>query len=187
MRFSGLGCAPGDERRCGSVNLIRIEFAGLDDDLRFGHGDFAAGGGVGIEVVRGASIDKVAVAGRPSGFYQGDVGLNAAFEDVGDSVGILVLFAFGDHGADAGARIEAGNAGAACAHALGERALRAELDFQLAGQKLAFELDVLANVAGDHLADLMGFKEQAETPAVDAGVVAGDGEVADAGVAEGRG
>ena len=70
--------------------------------------------------------------------------------------------------------------------AFGECALRAELDLELAGEELPLELDVLADVAGDHLFDLMGFEEQAETEVVDAGVVAGDGEIFYAAVAQGQ-
>jgi hypothetical protein len=39
-----------DSRR---VNLVGIELAGLDDDLRFGDGDLAAGGRDWVEVARG--------------------------------------------------------------------------------------------------------------------------------------
>jgi len=70
-----------------------------------------------------------------------------------------VLLAFGDDGADAGASVEARNSGAAGAHAFGQRALGAELDLEFAGQELALELGVLADVARDHLPDLVGFEQ----------------------------
>jgi hypothetical protein len=57
------------------------------------------------------------------------------------------LLAFGDQGAHTGAREEGRDAGAAGAQFLGQRALRRELELQLAGQVLAFELLVLADVA----------------------------------------
>jgi hypothetical protein len=82
--------------------------------------------------------------------------------------------------------IEAGYACAAGAHAFGEGALRAELDFDLAGEVLALELDVLAYVARDHLFDLAIFEQKAEAESVDAGVVAGDGEMTRAVFAQGR-
>src|SRR6185312_12295439 len=91
------------------------------------------------------------------------------------------LFALGDVRADAGTRVKAGDAGAAGAHAFGERALRGELDLDLARKKLALELGILADVARDHLADLAGLEQQAQAPAVHAGVVAGNGQVARAG------
>ena len=81
--------------------------------------------------------------------------------------------------ADAGLGVEAGNARAARAHPLGERALRAELDLQLAGQILPLELLVLADVGRDHLLHLPGAQQLAEPLIVDAGIVRGDGQVLD--------
>jgi hypothetical protein len=81
-----------------------------------------------------------------------------------------VFLAFGDDGSDAGAGVEAGDACAAGAHAFGEGALGAEFDFELAGEVLAFELGVFADVAGDHLFDLAIFEQeprpQPSTPAL---------------------
>jgi hypothetical protein len=54
-----------------------------DDDLGFGDGDFAAHGGAGVEVARGAAVDEVAVGVGLPGFDEGDVGADAALEDVG--------------------------------------------------------------------------------------------------------
>jgi hypothetical protein len=88
-----------------------------------------------------------------------------------------MLLAFGDDGADAGLRVEAGDAGAARAHPLGKGALRVELELELAREVLAHELGVLADVGGDHLPDLPGLQQDAEAEVVDAGVVRGDGEV----------
>ena len=63
--------------------------------------------------------------------------------------------------------------------------LAGELELELAGQELALELLVLADVAGDHLLDLARFEQHAEAEAVDAGVVGDDGEVLDPRVAQG--
>src|SRR3546814_7557911 len=70
------------------------------------------------------------------------------------------------------------------AAAFGERALRAEFDLELARQILPFELLILADIGGDHFLDLLGAEQLAEALAVDAGIVAGDGEVLYAGVAD---
>ncbi len=185
MRFSGLRMVDeAVDEDAGGVDLVGVELAGLDDDLGFGDGDLAAGGRVGIEVAGGAAVDEVAVGVGLPGFHEREVGEDAALEDVGVAVEVLVLFAVGDERADAGARVEAGDAGAASSHAFGERALRGELDFELAGEELAFELGILSDVAGDHFFDLTGLQEKADAPVVDARVVAGDGEVAHAGVAQ---
>ena len=167
------------------VDLVGIEFAGLDDDLGLSDGDFAAGGGVWVEVAGGAAVDEVAVGVGLPGFDESDVSLDAALEDVGVAVEVLVLFALSDKGANAGAGVEAGDACTAGSHALGESALGGELDFEFSGEVLAFELGVFADVAGDHFFDLMGGEKEANSPVVNTGVVAGDGEVACAGVAEG--
>jgi hypothetical protein len=82
-------------------------------------------------------------------------------------------------GADAGLGVEAGNARAARAHPLGERALRAEFDLELAGQILPLELLVLADVGRDHLLDLPRAQQLAEPLIVDPGIVRGDGQVLD--------
>src|SRR4029077_6210034 len=90
------------------------------------------------------------------------------------------LLAFGDQRANASAGEERWDAGAAGTKLLGERALRRELELELAGQVLALELLVLADVARDHLLDLARLEQLAEAEAVDAGVVRDDGQVLDA-------
>ena len=55
--------------------------------------------------------------------------------------------AFADGGAHAGGRVECNDAGAARANALGQGALRTQLDLELAREVLALELFVLADVA----------------------------------------
>ena len=67
---------------------------------------------------------------------------------------------------------------AAGAQLLGERALRRELELELAGEELPLELLVLADVRRGHLADALRVQQDAETPVVDAAVVADDAEVA---------
>ena len=86
--------------------------------------------------------------------------------------------AFGDLGADAGLRVERGDAGSAGAELLGEGALRRQLELELAREELPLELLVLADVRRRHLADALRIQQDAETPVVDAAVVADDAEVA---------
>ena len=76
-------------------------------------------------------------------------------------------------------RVEAADARAARADALGERALRAELDLELAGEELLLEDLVLADVARDHLLDLPGLEQHAEPEVGGPAVVGDDGEVLD--------
>jgi hypothetical protein len=67
---------------------------------------------------------------------------------------------------------------------LGQRALRGEVDLDLALQVLLGEELVLAHVGGDHPADLLGLQQDAEAEAVGAHVVGDDRQVAGAGVAQ---
>ena len=60
---------------------------------------------------------------------------------------------------------------AAGAQPLGERALRAQLQLELAAEVLAGELAVLADVGADRAADAAGCEQQPEPAAVDAAVV----------------
>ena len=95
-----------------------------------------------------------------------------------------MFLALGHRGAHAGAREEARNARTARAHAFGQRALRAEFDFQFSRQELPFEFPVLAHVAGDHFANLPRLQQQAQRPSIHAGVVACHGQILLAGVAQ---
>src|SRR2546428_9095264 len=69
------------------------------------------------------------------------------------------------------------DAGTARPHPLGERALRDQVDLELAAQELASELGVLAHVRGDHLPDPLVPEQDAQPPVVDAAVVRDDGQV----------
>jgi hypothetical protein len=75
---------------------------------------------------------------------------------------ILHFLALGHQGADAGLGVEAGNARAAGAHPLGQRALRAEFHLQLTRKILALEFLVLAHIARHHLLDLPGAQQLAD-------------------------
>ena len=68
--------------------------------------------------------------------------------------------ALGDQGADTGRGEERADAGAAGAQPLGERALRGELDGQLAGEVLPGELLVLPDVGRDDAADPPRLQQQ---------------------------
>ena len=86
------------------------------------------------------------------------------------------FLAFGDQRAVAGVGEEGGNARAARTQLFGQRALRREFQLEFAGQVLALELLVFADVGGDHFLDLPRFKQQAEAEAVDARVVGDAGD-----------
>jgi hypothetical protein len=76
-----------------------------------------------------------------------------------------------------------GDARAARADALRQRALGIELQLQGTGQELLGEKLVFAHVGRDHFLDLLGFQQDAETRAIDASVIGNDGQSSDAGLA----
>ena len=90
------------------------------------------------------------------------------------------LLPFGDLGPDAGRRVEAADPGAPGAAALGQRPLRDQLDLQLARQVLLLEDLVLADVARDHLLDLLRRQQDAQSLVGRAAVVGDDRQPLDA-------
>src|SRR6202034_1274716 len=81
---------------------------------------------------------------------------------------------------------EGGNAGAAGADALRQGARRVEFDLEFAGEELLREGFVLADIGRDHLLDLAGVEQHAETLAVDPAIVGDDGKVFHSGTADGK-
>ena len=117
---------------------------------------------IGIKIARGLAVDEVALGIALPGMHEREVGDEAGLHDVALAVEGALFLALGDVGADAGLGEEGRNAGAARAHALGQRALRVELDLQLAGEELLREQLVLAHIGRDHLLDLARLEQQAE-------------------------
>ena len=134
----------------------------------------AGGGHHGVEVARGAAVDEVALRVAAPGFDEGEVGFEGGLEEVRFAVEVAGLLAVGDDGADAGGGVEGGDACAAGADALGEGALRDEVDFEFAGDDLLLEQLVFADVASGVGGDQAGFEHEAHAESVDAHVV-GDG------------
>src|SRR6185436_681900 len=123
------------------------------------------------------AIDEVAVAIALVRLHDRVVADDAALEHVVLTVELARLFAFRDLRSVAGRRLAPGDPRAARAQALRERALRSELDLELARDKLPLELLLLADVARDHLLDLTRREQHAEAELVDAAVVRNDGQV----------
>src|SRR6185436_12621187 len=103
--------------------------------------------------------------------HEGEVRLERLLEDVPAPVDLAGLLPLGDHGPVARRREEAADPGPAGADPLGERALRDELDLELARERELLEVLVLAHVARDHLPDLARLEEDPDPEVVDAGVV----------------
>src|SRR5882757_2880279 len=123
----------------GRDDVVGIDRARLDQVLDLRHRHLARGRHHRIEVARGLSIDEVALGIAFPRVHDGEVGDDPALEDIARTVDLALLLALGDQGARAGPREEGRNAGTAGADALGERALRIELDLELAREVLLRE------------------------------------------------
>src|SRR5690606_37145287 len=135
-----------------------------------------------VEVAHGLAEDEVPALVCFPALDDRKVCKDAAFEDIVLAVERADFLALGDRSADAGSGVKSRNTRAASAAAFRERTLRAEFDLEFACEILPLEFLVLADIGGDHLPDLARAQELAEPFAVDAGIVARDGEVLDPGV-----
>ena len=130
-----------------------------------------------VEVAGG--LAEHGVAGRVGlpRLDDGEIGKDTPLKDVILPVEVLHFLALGDHGADTGLGVKTGNARAARAHPLGQRALGVKLQLQLAREILAHEFCVLAHVGGEHFLDLPRGQKLAQTEIIDARVVRCDGQI----------
>ena len=172
-----------DPRQVDGVGVQRSQGHDLFD---LGDADFPASRCGHVEIPCGLAEDKVPRRVGLPGLDDGEVGHDPALKDVGPSVEIVMLLALGDHGADAGCRVEPGDPRAARPHPLGQGALRVELQLQLSRQVLAHEFRVLADIGRDHLLHLPRLQQHPQTEPVHARVVRRDGQALDATVADRR-
>src|SRR5690242_1438832 len=167
----------GVDENAGRVHLVRVKLADVEQLFDFGDDIIGGGGHHGIEVARGLAVDEVAPAVAFPRLDEREVAAQAALHYVHAAVEFAGLFALGDHGAVAGGCVEGGNARAAGTEALAERALRVQLDLQLAAKHKLLEELVLPDVGRDHFLDLALLEEQTDAEVIHAGVIADDGEV----------
>src|SRR5436190_3907256 len=128
------------------LDLVAVELAHLDEVLHLRDGDAGRGAHHRAEVAGGLAKDEVAPSVALPGAHDGVVGLEGLLEDHLPSLEDATLLALGDLGARAGRREEPAQPRPAGADALGEGALRVQLDLELAAEELALELLVLADV-----------------------------------------
>ena len=171
---------PGVMMRSGSIS------PGCQQMLDLGDGHLARCRHDRIEVSRGLAVDEVAFGVALERMHDRKVGDETALHHVAGPVELALVLAFRDLSAGAGSGEEGGDAGAAGANALRQRALRVELDLELAGEILLREGLVLPDIGGDHFLDLPGVEQNAETLAVHAAIVGDDGEVLDPRIADGE-
>ena len=165
-------------------DVIGIDVARLYQMLDLGHRHLARGRHHRIKIARRLAVDEVAFGIAQIGVDDRQIGDDAALHDVALAVEFAHVLALGDLGADAGLGEERRDAGAAGADALGQRALRVELDLELAGEVLLHEGLVLPHIGGDHFLGLAAVEQDAQALAVDAGIVGHHGQILDAGIAD---
>src|SRR5437899_346057 len=117
------------------VDVIAVELAHLQQVLHLHDGDAGRGAHHRAEVAGGLAEDQVPPLVALPGAHDGEVGLEGLLEDHLLALENARLLALGDLGARAGRREEAAQARPAGADALGEGALRVQLDLQLAGEE----------------------------------------------------
>src|SRR5471032_2207802 len=154
-----------------NVNAVGLELAYFDQVLHFGDGDARGGAHHRREVPRRLSKDQIPPLVALPGPYDCIVGFQRGLEDHLPAVDDPRLFSFRDLRARSRRGEEAAQARATRADALGQRALRVELHLQLTGEILPLELLVLADIARDHLLDLLALEKDAEALVVGPAVV----------------
>src|SRR6266849_4492061 len=118
----------------GGVDLVGRELAEFDELLYFSDHVIGGGGHHGIEVARSLAVDKIAPAIAFPGLDESEVAPQSALKDVVAAAEFAGFLSFGDHGAVAGGRVKSRNARASRTDALGESALRIQLDLDFTAQ-----------------------------------------------------
>ena len=131
-----------------------------------------------VVVARCQRVGEVAEVVGEKRVHQREVGAQRDLDEIGPAVHLDRLLAFLDFGANAGRRQHAAEAVAAGADLLDQRALRHEIDLQVASHHLLLRLGIQADVAGDHLAHQSGADQLADADTRAGGVIGDDGEVA---------
>src|SRR6267378_664015 len=92
----------------GSVDLVGIELAEVDEFFDFGDDEIGSGGHHGIEIASGLAIDEIAPAIALPRFDEREIAANGAFEDVLAAVEFARFFVVSNHGAISRGRVERG-------------------------------------------------------------------------------
>ncbi len=158
--ISGLD-QPLDVNAWGGDNVIRVQLAGLNNDLSLGDGHCTRCGNHRVEVAGRVAINQVPVRVCSVGVDQATSAVMArsrTYVTPSNSSSGLPSATRVPHSRS---RVERRNAGAASAETLGECALRRELDLKLPGQVLLGEQSVLTDIRCDDLPDLARLDEDA--------------------------
>jgi hypothetical protein len=165
---------------------VAVQLTGFNQLLDLSDCDPAGGGHHGVEVPGGFPIDQVPMPIALPGVHQGEVTGESPLHHVLPAVEFPHFLSLRYQSADPGRSEEGGDAGAAGPDPLRKRALRIELDFELAGEHQGLEHGIFTHVARDHLADLTVLEQMNQTVLGGPGIVAYEREVAGAQIAEGE-
>ena len=157
--------------------MIRIDLARLHQGLDFGNGDARGRRHHRVEVACGVPVDQVAGTIAFPGVHEREIGGDWLLEDVRSPVDQARFLSVGRDRAVSGRREEATDSRSSRTNPLGECPLGHQFHFDLALQELTLELLVLADVGGDHPADLVVLQEKANPEIVGSGVVADEHQI----------
>ena len=136
------------------MDAVRIKRAGVHDFFYLDDRDFRRRGHVRIEITGRLAEHEVTRGIGPPGFDDRKIRSQPCFTHIELAVEFFHRLALGHDGADPGAGVEGRNPGPAGTDSLGQRALRIQLQLQLASEIKLLEQFVLADIRGDHFADL---------------------------------
>jgi len=162
------------------MDLVRIQLAGFHNFLDFGHRHPGRHGAQRVEVPRGFPVNEVPRAVGFPGLDQAKVHLDAPLQDILLTVETFGFLSLGQDRPVGGAGIKSRNSRPAGPQSFGQRPLGGQFDLQFPFQIQLFEIGVLTDIRGDHLADLACFQQQTEAKILDPGVVADRRELFDA-------
>ena len=162
----------------GQMDVVRRDLADLDNLLHFHDADLARSGCGRVEVARRQAELQIAALVGAVCLDQRHVGHQRALHHIGLAVELAQLLPSATM-VPTPVLVKKGDAGAASAQLLGQRALGREFQLQLARQVLALELLVLAHIGRDHFLDLARLQQLAQAETVHAGIVRGHGQPLD--------
>ncbi len=113
-------------------DVLGIEIAEIDDLAHLRNGAFCGRGHDRPEIARGLAVDEITPAIAAQCLDEGEVGTNREFEHVVPAFDAPRLLAFGERRAVTGRRIERADPGTCGVDALGQVALRYQLELELA-------------------------------------------------------
>src|SRR5271169_712048 len=136
------------------VHMIRWKRTGLDEFFYFRDHVVGSRGHHWVEIARCLAEKEVAHAVTLPSLDESKISTQRPLQNEVAAIEFAGFLSLGNHSAIASRRVERGNPSAARAQTFRKRALRIQFYLQFSAQNELLEQLVLANVGGDHFADL---------------------------------